>query len=70
MIAWVLGFIIPGAPGGIGVRETALTLLLTPVTGRDMIVVLSVLHRLVTVAGDFTSYLLRKKLWRIKENPR
>ena len=70
MIAWVLGFIIPGAPGGIGVRETALTLLLTPVTGRDMIVVLSVLHRLVTVAGDFTAYLLRKKLWRIKENPR
>lgn len=59
IIAWVLGFVIPGAPGGIGVRETVLTLLLTPVTGRDSIVVLGVLHRLVTVAGDFAAYLLR-----------
>lgn len=62
MIAWVAGFVIPGAPGGIGVREMALTLLLTPVTGRDNIVVLSVLHRLVTIVGDFAAYLIRKKI--------
>lgn len=61
IIAWVLGFVIPGAPGGIGVREMALTLLLAPVTGRDSIVVLGVLHRLVTVAGDFAAYLLRSR---------
>lgn len=59
MIAWVLGFVIPGAPGGIGVREMALTLLLSPVTGRDTIVVLGVLHRLVTVLGDVLAYFLR-----------
>lgn len=64
MIAWVLGFVIPGAPGGIGVREMVLTLLLAPVTGKDCIVVLGVLHRLVTVAGDFAAYILRKKLVR------
>lgn len=62
IIAWVLGFVIPGAPGGIGVRETALTLLLAPITGRDNIVVLGVLHRLVTVAGDFAAYLLHNTL--------
>lgn len=61
MIAWVLGFMIPGAPGGIGVREAVLTLLLTPVTGRDSIVILSVCHRFVTVAGDFAAYLLRRE---------
>lgn len=60
--AWVLGFVVPGAPGGIGVREMALALLLSPVIGRDRIVVLSVLHRLVTVAGDFAAYLLRKAI--------
>ncbi|MDE7310173.1 MAG: lysylphosphatidylglycerol synthase domain-containing protein [Eubacterium sp.] len=60
MIAWVLGFVVPGAPGGIGVREMALTLLLAPVMGRDKVVVLGVLHRLVTVIGDFAAYLLRK----------
>ena len=62
MIAWVSGFVIPGAPGGIGVREMALTLLLTPVTGRDSIVVLSVFHRFVTVVGDFAAYLIRYKI--------
>lgn len=57
MIAWVLGFVIPGAPGGIGVRELALTLLLAPVVGSSLIATLSVLHRLITVAGDFAAYL-------------
>lgn len=60
--AWVIGFVVPGAPGGIGVREMALTLLAAPVMGRDRIVVLSVLHRLMTVAGDLAAYLLRGKL--------
>ncbi len=61
MIAWVFGFVIPGAPGGIGVREMALTLLLAPVMGRDKIVVLSVMHRLVTVLGDVLAYFLRHR---------
>lgn len=59
MIAWVLGFVIPGAPGGIGVREMALTLLLFSAVGGEMIVSLSVVHRLLTVLGDFAAYLVR-----------
>ena len=47
--------------GGIGVREMALTLLLAPVMGRDKIVVLSVMHRLVTVLGDVLAYFLRHR---------
>lgn len=62
IIAWVLGFVVPGAPGGIGVREMALTLLLSPVMGTDTVAVLSVLHRMITVAGDFGAYLLRGNL--------
>lgn len=58
-IAWVLGFLVPGAPGGIGVREMVLTVLLSPSVGRDAVVAVSILHRLVTVAGDFAAYLLR-----------
>lgn len=60
--AWVLGFIVPGAPGGIGVRELVLTLLLSPVIGREQIVALGVLHRLITVAGDFAAYVLRQRI--------
>lgn len=59
IIAWVLGFVVPGAPGGIGVRELALTLLLTPLTGAQLVAALSVLHRLITVLGDFTAYAFR-----------
>lgn len=58
--AWVLGFVVPGAPGGIGVRELVLTLLLAPVVGRERIVALGILHRLITVIGDFAAYLLRQ----------
>lgn len=62
IISWVFGFAVPGAPGGIGVREMALTLLLSPVIGRDVTAVLSVLHRMITIIGDFAAYLLQKRL--------
>lgn len=57
-IAWVLGFIVPGAPGGIGVRELVITLLLSSVVGESLIVTLSVTHRLITIVGDFMAYLV------------
>lgn len=59
IIAWVLGFIVPGAPGGIGVRELVITLLLSSVVGESLIVTLSVTHRLITIVGDFMAYLVR-----------
>lgn len=58
IIAWVLGFIVPGAPGGIGVRELVVTLLLGSIVGQGMIVTLSITHRLITVIGDFAAYLI------------
>ncbi len=59
IIAWVLGFIIPGASGGIGVRELVVTLLLGSVMGKETVLTLSVIHRLITVVGDFLVYLVR-----------
>ncbi|MBR3645714.1 MAG: hypothetical protein IKN54_04785 [Lachnospiraceae bacterium] len=56
VIAWVMGFIVPGAPGGMGVREMVITLLLGSVIGKSMIVTLSVIHRLITIIGDFEAY--------------
>lgn len=58
IIAWVLGFIVPGAPGGIGVRELVITLLLGSVVGENLIVSLSITHRLITIVGDFMAYLV------------
>ncbi len=61
-LAWAAGFLMPGAPGGIGVREMVLSVLLSPVAGQGRTAAFSVLHRLITVAGDFAAYLLRKAI--------
>ncbi|MEY8516578.1 hypothetical protein AALC25_06505 [Lachnospiraceae bacterium 29-84] len=58
VVAWVLGFVIPGASGGIGVRELVITLLLGKIVGVEMVLTLSVIHRLITVIGDFLAYLV------------
>jgi len=57
--AWVLGFIVPGAPGGIGVRELVLTLLLSQAVGGEQAAALGILHRVITVIGDFAAYVAR-----------
>ncbi len=68
-IAWVLGFVIPGAPGGIGVRELVITLLLSSVVGESLVVTLSVTHRLITIVGDFMAYLVMLIIrWRFMES--
>lgn len=51
-VSWLLGFIVPGAPGGIGIREFVLVLGLTPLIGEPSALVAAVLFRLVTVGGD------------------
>lgn len=58
IIAWLLGFITPGASGGMGVREVVITLLLSSVIGDSLVVTLSVIHRLITIVGDFLVYLV------------
>lgn len=51
--AWVLGFITPGAPGGIGVRETILTSGLTPFIGASAAVSIAIVARIIAILGDF-----------------
>lgn len=57
-VAWVVGFVVPGAPGGIGVRELTLIALLENSIGTDVVVTLGVWHRLITVIGDLTAYVV------------
>ena len=58
VIAWVLGYIVPGASGGIGIREMALLLLLGPLLGDSLVLSLAMIHRLITIIGDFLGYLI------------
>lgn len=55
-VSWILGFLTPGAPGGLGVREAALSGLLMPQLGAAPAVLAAILFRGVTVGADVLFY--------------
>jgi hypothetical protein len=52
LIAWIAGFLVPIAPGGLGVREAALIALAGSFAGIEELALLGALTRLMTLAGD------------------
>ena len=50
--AWTIGFLTPGAAAGIGVREGALIVLLSPVVGPSTASLLAVSSRAINIGGD------------------
>lgn len=52
LFAWVFGFLLPVAPGGIGVREAAFLAIAAPFESIDVIVLVALLARLVGIGGD------------------
>jgi hypothetical protein len=55
-LAWVAGFVAPGVPAGIGVREAVLSMGLAPVLGAGGALALAGLLRVVSVVGDLLSF--------------
>lgn len=56
--AWILGFIVPGAPGGIGVRDALLIAGLAPIVGGPAATIATIAYRIVTVIGDIVYFLI------------
>ena len=56
--SWLLGFLVPGAPAGIGIRELVLTEGLAPLIGRDQSVLLALLFRILSTGCDLLAFLL------------
>lgn len=52
MLAWLAGFLVPVAPGGIGVREAALVALAGASGESGLVIMLAIVVRLVTTVGD------------------
>lgn len=50
--AWVVGFLTPGAPAGLGSRDAVLQLLLSPTIGVAPAVAVVLLCRFATIVGD------------------
>jgi hypothetical protein len=69
-LAWIAGFIVPGAPAGLGIREVVLLTLLTPNTGVEVGVLITGIHRLVTMGVDVAASLIASLAiwqWKIKD---
>lgn len=55
-IAWVVGYLLPGAPGGLGVREAAFVYLLGQAYDADTLLAVSVLARISSVLADLLAF--------------
>lgn len=56
VIAWFAGFVTPGAPAGVGVRELALLFLLKGYVAEADLLLAVVIGRMVTVVGDLSYF--------------
>lgn len=52
VLAWLVGFLAPGAPAGIGVREVTLIVLAGEIANAEALIAAVVLARSITVFGD------------------
>lgn len=57
-VAWLVGFVVPGAPAGLGIREALLVLGLTPLYGGVVAATATALFRLITIMGDGIGFAL------------
>lgn len=56
-LSWLAGYIVPGAPGGIGIREVVLVWLLEAECLSELVMLSAVLLRICVILGDFLSFL-------------
>lgn len=64
-LAWLLGYVIPGAPAGAGIRETVLVIGLGPALGAADALIIALAYRFITLLVDALSagagFLLRDR---------
>jgi hypothetical protein len=56
VVAWLAGFLTPGAPAGIGVREAVLLFLFEQTADGPAILLAIIIARMITMAGDFLNF--------------
>jgi hypothetical protein len=55
-LAWLLGFIVPGAPSGIGIREAVFVGLFGKEIGEGLVVGLAIVLRIITSISDILTF--------------
>ncbi|SHJ01119.1 lysylphosphatidylglycerol synthase domain-containing protein [Desulfofundulus thermosubterraneus] len=64
-VSWIAGYLTPGAPAGLGVRESVLVLLLSSLYGSGVAVGLSLTLRVATTLGDGLAFALGLLGWQV-----
>jgi len=60
IVSWFIGYITPGVPGGIGVREAVLLLMLSPILPEELVLYIAVVQRLAFIFSDVFSWVIGK----------
>jgi len=58
LLAWMAGFLTPGAPSGLGVREVVMYMFFGGIVYSPALLAAMVLHRVLTVMADVLAYLI------------
>lgn len=66
--SWLVGYLTPGASGGIGVRETLLCLVLGHYYPESIILISVVIFRILNIVSDLGAYLISLLMKNIKKN--
>lgn len=58
IISGVIGFLTPGAPGGIGIREMLMVIIAGGAISEPVIMAVSVIYRVLTIVGDGGAFII------------
>jgi len=61
-LSWMIGFITPGAPAGLGIREAIMSALLFGVVEAEVVIGAVVVYRIITILGDVVAYIIVHQL--------
>lgn len=67
LLAWLVGFIMPGVPGGIGIKESILILLLNGLLPKDIILVSVIIHRCLNIIAEVLAFVIMKVIFRKRD---
>jgi len=56
LLSWLAGFLTPGAPSGLGIREVVMLAFMGNMLNEEILLSAMIVHRIVAAAGDIAAY--------------
>lgn len=57
-LSWMIGFITPGVPAGLGIREAIMSALLIGLVEAEFVISAVVIYRIITILGDVVAFII------------